>query len=269
MTVALAFSLLLAAVPAPVAPCAAASGRIPEDVLDGAVLGPVESYRGMWRSFCSKSSRTRSLAPVLEAAEALAKTPALYDAATGRNPALWLPALEVDDETDSLLVRYTTFIEVAANATAEDRAFLPEYVSIAGDVVSDVLPPWIGHVDGSGFSTCLKLGEVDWIDVARRIEALRGKAISASYRKRADHLAEWLVETFDKMERGVETCGCNENSGALDGLDALARGGRTGGPIVRRLAVAAGRASAAIRQSRVTILWDRSSGRVGGCADQR
>jgi hypothetical protein len=269
MTVALAFSLLLAAAPAPVAPCAAASRPIPEDVLDDAVLGAVESYRRMWRSFCSKSSRPRSLAPVLEAAEALAKSPALYDAATGRNPALWLPALEVDYETDSLLVRYTAFVEVAANATEEDRAFLPEYVSIAGDVVSDVLPPWIGYVDGSGFSTCLKLGEVDWLDIARRIEALRGKARSASYRKRADHLAEWLVETFDKMERGVETCACNENPRAIDGLDALALGGRTGGPIVRRLAAAGRRASAAIRESKVTILWDRSPGRVGGCADKR
>jgi len=269
---ALALSALFASVSAaPLSMCAAVTVPIPEDLLAHDAYDTVESYRRMWRGFCSSPRRRpRSLAPLLEAAEALAKNPAVERAATAESdPSCWLPALLVDDETDSLFVHYTAFVEAASSGTAEDRAFLPEYVALAGDVVGDRLPPWIGYVDGSGYATCLKLGEVDWLDVARRVEALRERARSVPYRTRVDRVVGSLVDTLQNLERGIGTCCCNENANVLEGLDALASASRNAGPIVRRLAASAKRASRALRESNVTLVWDRSRDRVGGCTARR
>lgn len=264
---ALTLSVLLATSTASPPACAAAAAPFPEDRLDGTLRAAVEAYRRAWRDVCVPRPRPRSLAPVLERAEALAASGALREAVVGDGDALRaLPGLAVDVDTSSLLVHRADLAEAAALGTVEDRAFLPEWAELAGDAAAGRLPPWLSFIEGSAGAVCVRLGEVSWLDLARRLDALHAAVRSPAYRARADRVAGSIAAVLDDLARGRRTCGCAENEHLAAGLDALARAGR-GGPVVRRLSGAAAAAGRAVREARSGVVWDRRPGQgTGGCS---
>lgn len=275
MVGALTLSLLLASssasTPAVPPACAAAAAPFPDDRLTGKLRAAVEAYRGAWRDACAMRPRPRSLAPLLGRAEALARSADLREAVVGDGEALRaLPGLAVDVETSSLLVHHADFVEAAALGTADDRDFLPEYAALAGDAAAGRLPPWLAFIEGSDGAVCVRLGEVSWLDLARRLDALRARTRTPAYRARADRVAAAIAAVLDDLARGRRTCGCAENEHVAPELDPLARADRKGGPVVRRLSPAAAAAAHATREKRALVVWDRGPGQgAGGCRAAR
>lgn len=252
------------ALPAPSA-CEAAARPFPETQLGGKLRRTVEAYRRSWREACAPVPRHRSLAPLLGTAEALAKDAALKDAVVGDGEAMrGLPGLAVDVDTSSLVVHHAAFAEAAPLGTADDRAFLPEWVALAGDVADARLPPWLQDLEGEAGGVCVKLGDVDWLDLARRLDALRARTRTPAYRARVDRVAASIAAVLGELERGTRTCGCAENARVAQDLGRLAAAARKGGPVVRRLGAVAARAQGAVTEGRAVLVWERRPGQYGG-----
>jgi hypothetical protein len=265
---ALTLSILLAAAPeSPPTPsaCEAAADPFPENLLEGKLQRTVEAYRRAWREACVPSARHRSLAPLLGTAEALARDPALKDAVVGQGEAMRaLPGLAVDVDSSSVIVRRAAFAEAAALGTPDDRAFLPEWVVLAGDAADAKLPPWLEDLEGEGGGVCVKLGNVDWVDLARRLDALRAATRTPAYRTEVDRVAASIAAVLEDLERGRRTCACSENARVAQDLGRLAGAARKGGPVVKRLAGVAARAQGAVAEGRAVLVWERRPGQYGG-----
>lgn len=177
----------------------------------------LQSYREDWKTLCSASEKTSSLAALLLHADELAlHLNDLMESAQDSKSIVRsienLPALRIDDSDDMLRVEadLAEFARHSSLGDDADRLFFAHYYPIAGK--SD-LPSWYGKTRQQG--DCVRFGEIDWASTLRKLDQGQHELKAKAYTHRLKLWSKLLGETFeDELRRaqlkgdGAVLCTC-------------------------------------------------------------
>ncbi len=185
-------------------------------------LGALSSYRDSWKAACDPAAGPVDLEPLLGDAEALSSDVILsrvLDVLMRFQPkgSPWpLPGVRRRGPAE-FVADWAAFAAMASErGMVEDQRF---WRAAALVVDADGDPAWLGPSPTPKSEPCVRLGEVQWVDLAAGLGQMQ-RAQTDRYAAHGKRLHERFVETLKALGTG-KVCGCLKGDAAA-GLEALA-----------------------------------------------
>jgi hypothetical protein len=184
----------------------------------------IDSYRRGWLSACAGQRPGRSsLGELVDQAQALTENREVVEEASKGGSGsswTWLPGIVWEYEVGELAILARQWSAASGLGSDQDRAFWDARSKFERGWWAS---PWWDARFGTGFETCMRLGEVDWLSEYRSLSHLREKSGTAYYRSWAAGRIKELIALLRLISSSKAICACRAGD-ASGGLERLATG---------------------------------------------